>query len=55
MASEKKSKKPRKNNYEEKVQTDASFEELMTVLFPKQGAPAPMPKTTTPAKAKKKK
>lgn len=34
MASEKKSKKPRKNKYEEKVKVEASFDELMTVLFP---------------------
>jgi len=54
MASEKKFKKPRKNKYEEKVQTDASFDELMTVLFPKADCPPPLPKVAPSPKEKKK-
>ena len=55
MAEGKKSKKPRSNKYEEKVKIDASFDELMTVLFPKVDSPPPQPKVATPAKDKKKK
>ena len=54
MAQEKKSKKPRKNKYEEKLKVDASFDELMTVLFPKSANdPPPLPKTV-PIERKKK-
>jgi len=49
MASEKKSKKPRKNKYEEKIKVDATFDELMTVIFP-PNPPPPDPPLPTIAK-----
>ncbi|GGB12206.1 hypothetical protein GCM10011511_39790 [Puia dinghuensis] len=53
MASAKKSKKPRKNKYEEKVHVDASFDEVMTVLFPKtENTTPPQPKVVSPKKKK---
>lgn len=53
---EKKSKKPRKNKYEEKVQVDASFDKLITVLFPPANCPEePAPKIVKPSPKTKKK
>lgn len=53
MASEKKSKKPRKNKYEEKVQVEATFDELMTVLFPPANCKEPPTPKVAKAPAKK--
>ena len=55
MAEEKKSKKLRKSKYEEKVKVDASFDELMTVLFPPAGDNHPPPTPKIAAKKDKKK